>query len=411
MCMIKRIVMAPYNILNNIYLDCKAKKNLRHNSQKMHASNKPMKVGFVVFEPETWDKLAPVYNELLSRGNIVVRIIIVPSFDQELKLTTKYGKELSYFRNIDSNSILAYEGGWIDIRKDGYDYIFYQDPYNIHMPPLLRSDYVVRFAKICYVPYGMVGSDVFINNNINKDFFRNVYCEFVDISEIQRILLKKYKRNVKKGYQHFLLIGYPALMRYFNYEFRDNYTNILWTPRWSCHPVLGGSNFFEYKDCYLKLAKNYPELSCRIRPHPMLFENFIKEGLLSELDCINYRKMAEKCKVEISEGNDLDKDFYDTDILITDFSSIIPQFFMTKRPIIYCTSHIRFNSFYQGLSKGMYIANTWKDVEDYIKMLKEGNDYLYNIRLEIVNKLSSEHIDSEKKIVDYLVNDYNKKSK
>ena len=77
------------------------KKYLKNNVKKMHSKNKLMKVGFIVFEPETWDKLNPVYNELKSRKGIEVKIIIVPSFDQALKITTHYGKELNYFKKID----------------------------------------------------------------------------------------------------------------------------------------------------------------------------------------------------------------------------------------------------------------------------------------------------------------------
>mgnify|MGYP006898305653 CR=1 FL=1 len=63
-------------------------------------------------------------------------------------------------------------------KKEGYDYIFYQDPYNEHMPPTLRSDNVVRFAKICYVPYGFVGSNDLSHIVTNKAFFRNVTYGF-----------------------------------------------------------------------------------------------------------------------------------------------------------------------------------------------------------------------------------------
>ena len=165
--------------VNDLILDKKAEKFLKNNAKKTHDKNELMKVGFIVFEPETWDKLNPIYNELKLREGIEVKIIIVPSFDQELKITTHYGKKLNYFKKLDNDSILAYQNSrWIDIEKEGYDYIFYQDPYNEHMPPTLRSDNVVRFAKICYVPYGFVGSNDLSHIVTNKAFFRNVTYGF-----------------------------------------------------------------------------------------------------------------------------------------------------------------------------------------------------------------------------------------
>ena len=94
--------------VKNYLLDQRAAYYLRKVSKRKHDKDKPLKVGFIVFEPETWDKLQPVYEELMSRNKIDVRIIVVPSYDQELKLTTHYGKELEYFRNVNNDCILAY---------------------------------------------------------------------------------------------------------------------------------------------------------------------------------------------------------------------------------------------------------------------------------------------------------------
>ncbi len=406
--MIWKLLKRIYRIIKNVVLDYRSKKYLIYNKRKKHSKEKKMKVGFIVFEPETWDKIEPVYMEMKTRVDIDCNIIIVPSFDQKLELTTDYGKELDFFKKIDSNSILAYDnGGWINIENDGYDYVFYQDPYNQHMPFSLKSSNVVKFTKICYIPYGMSGSNNFIENNTNKDFFRNVYCEFVDTPEVQKVLEKRYRKNVRLGYQNFILLGYPALMRYSDYYYNKIKKKVLWTPRWSYDQRVGGSNFMEYKDDFLRLVKNNPDMKFEIRPHPMMFTNFIKEGIITEDEIKRFEELSKKYGLIKSAGNALDEDFFDTDILITDFSSIISQFFMTARPIIYCSSHIKFNGFYELLSNGMYIANNWDDVLKYYTMLKDGNDYLYSTRVEIIKKVANEHNGAELRIVDYILNDYN----
>ena len=118
--MIIKAMKKSLHFVNDLILDKKAEKFLKNNAKKTHDKNELMKVGFIVFEPETWDKLNPVYNELKSRKGIEVKIIIVPSFDQELKITTHYGKELNYFKKLDNDSILAYQNNkWIDIENVG----------------------------------------------------------------------------------------------------------------------------------------------------------------------------------------------------------------------------------------------------------------------------------------------------
>lgn len=180
--MIKTLLKKPLRVVKKILLNTRTNYYLKKNSQRVSHGEKKIKIGFIVFEPETWDKLDAVYTELKSREDVICELIIVPSYDQELELTTHYGKELQFFRNKTSDVLLAYtnENGWLDISKNGYDYVFYQDPYNAHMPKNLKSSTVVKFTKICYIPYGFSGSNNFNEGNTNPDFFRNVYFEFVD---------------------------------------------------------------------------------------------------------------------------------------------------------------------------------------------------------------------------------------
>ena len=52
--------------------DKRAKICLKRINTKKRYKDVPIKVGFMVYEPETWDKLAPVYNEMIEAGKKVV---------------------------------------------------------------------------------------------------------------------------------------------------------------------------------------------------------------------------------------------------------------------------------------------------------------------------------------------------
>lgn len=69
----------------------------------------------------------------------------------------------------------------------------------------MRSDNVVRFAKICYVPYGFVGSNDLSHIVTNKAFFRNVTYGFLDTQNNFKILTNRYKNNIKKDYNILIL--------------------------------------------------------------------------------------------------------------------------------------------------------------------------------------------------------------
>ena len=59
---------------------------------------------------------------------------------------------------------------------------------------------------------------------------------------------------------------------------------------------------------------------------------------------------------------------------------------MTGKPIIYCPFETELNDMYQKLLPGMYIANCWEEVESYLEMIDRGEDVLYNVRQEIIEK-------------------------
>jgi len=402
-----KIIRKILSSIKNWILDIRSTFYLKKVKRKGHSASKKMKVGFVVFEPETWDKLSPIYNSLKNNENIVVNLIIVPSYDQELRVTTQYGKELAFFENIDSKAFLAYNNGtWINIKRENYDYIFYQDPYNNHMPFKLKSSHVVKFSKICYIPYGYTGSNDFNEGNTNKSFFRNVYYEFVDVIEIKNILCERYKQNVEKGLQHFVNYGYPSFEQIDLIQSMHKIKKILWTPRWSYEPKIGGSHFFEYKEKIVSLAKTYPLINVAIRPHPMMFNNFINNGLMDKDEKENYCDKLKENDIEISQGLDLETEFCKTDLLITDWSSIIPMFFLTGKPIIYCVSDIELNLECSLISEGMYLAYSWDDIEKHVKDLIQGNDYLFDKRNMIIKKMQKEHRGATERIINELYNDY-----
>ena len=406
--MIIKAMKKSLQFVNDLILDKKAEKFLKNNAKKTHDKNELMKVGFIVFEPETWDKLNPIYNELKLREGIEVKIIIVPSFDQELKITTHYGKELNYFKKLDNDSILAYQNSrWIDIEKEGYDYIFYQDPYNEHMPPTLRSDNVVRFAKICYVPYGFVGSNDLSHIVTNKAFFRNVTYGFLDTQNNFKILTNRYKNNIKKGLQHFNIMGYPAYEKFFEYAKANNeIKKILWAPRWTYDEKIGKSHFFEYKDKFNELSKKYPNILFTIRPHPMMFSNFIKSGLMTEEEFLHYKKELELLGIELSLNKDVSEDLKTTDILISDFSSIIPMFYFMNKPVIYTDADMALNEEYCIIMDNSYIADNWNKVREYIDDLVNGIDLKSSQRYADIKEQYKLHHEASRKIVDCLVNDY-----
>ena len=413
-----RILRASYHLTMSLVspiLDARSKFYLEKLNSRSHQKiRQKIRAAFLVFEPETWDKQEPVYNEMKNRDNFDVDIIVVPNFNSTFGVRSSYGTELDFFRSVSTDAIAAYseDGTLKDIAASGYDYIFYGDSYNNHMPWSLRSHQVIRFSKVCYVPYGFTGSSVFDPISDNREFFRNVYMTFFDVAEKAPKMKSSFLKTSNLGLQHFEYMGYPALEKYYLADKvvapKDSDLVICWTPRWSYDAKIGGSHFLEFKDKFLHLAEKSPDSNFVLRPHPMMFCEFLNKGLMTESEVAAYKNQLDQLGIRLSTEESITEVLLDTDILISDYSSILMMYFLTGRPIVYCDSSIPFNDAYSKIRPGMYIAKSWNDVEGYIDCITNGNDYLKEKRESIIKTSFSDMKGSASRIVDRLIADYDR---
>ena len=87
------------------------------------------------------------------------------------------------------------------------------------------------------------------------------------------------------------------------------------------------STFFEYKDKIIDYVNRNDKLKFVFRPHPLMFNNFINEGLMSKKEVKEYLDNFKENKVYDDQGDYFDT-FRESDVLVTDFSSIIIDYFI-----------------------------------------------------------------------------------
>ena len=369
-----------------------------------------VRVGFIVQMPEIWDKQEAVYEELLKRDSTEVFMFVVPPFDNAKREVTK-NYENNYFLNQYPSAIKAVDTKekTIDLITYQLDYVFYQRPYDEYLPKQLRSYIVSAYSKCCYIPYGFSGADVFDEGNTNRAFFRNIYCTFMESSHMQKKLMRKYPISCRLGIRHIEDLGYPSLEPYFNKKSFDELKSILWTPRWSYDSKLGGSHFVEYKDMPFTILEKHKDLRCVFRPHPLMFGELRFKKMMTEAEIAEYISNAENCGIVYDTGTPIDAALDEADVLITDYSSIIIMYFLTGKPIIYCTSQIELNETFQKLSQYMYIAECEEDIYRYIDQLAQGEDYRKEERLKFISQEFAKHVNSSKRIADRIVFDATRK--
>jgi CDP-glycerol glycerophosphotransferase (TagB/SpsB family) len=359
-------------------------------------TNEKINVVFICSEPETWGSLKTVFESCNSDDKFNATIIAIPIKKRSLK-TENYEKNTAfeYFSALyHENTITGYneiEKKWLDIQGLNPDYIFYQSPYNTEKPKGYKSSQTSVYSSICYINYGasIVGKHIFEICH-PQDFMKNVRIFFTENTYDDKMVkehLKRFEYDSNKIY----LTGFP---RYDNLKFykysesplwkfsrEQKKFRTIWTPRWNSKE----GRFLEYKDLFLQFISENNDFDFIFRPHPLTFTNLALTGELSSEKGQEYIKQFKKnTNAVIDSEKEYLKQFYSSDVLVTDISSIIGEYFLTGKPIIYCHKADFFNDFSRKLAEGFYWAYNWNDVTKYLYMLKSGNDPLKEKRGQLI---------------------------
>lgn len=379
------------------YLDVRAQcKIFKITTECRKKSSRRIKVGFAIYELETWDKLSPLYESMIKDEAFIPFLFVLPKYDCEKQKIT----EDSHFEEF--KQMYPQQGNYvIDTRRNTFaievydlDYLFLPAPYDSYVPEAFKSDVLVSKVRLCYIPYGYNGAINFIDNNTIRGFFRNIYLDFSPTKEIHSVIENIFSIGNKGAISKSYMLGCPSLEKaYMQKKENDRIATVMWTPRWSYDPKIGGSHFFEYKNVICNIKKAYPDIRLIVRPHPMMFKTFVREGLMSDKDINDYRALLKKENIEISEGRELYSDLEMVDLLITDFSTIILPFFLCEKPIIYCNHpNIILNNAYSLLRDGMYIVDDEKGLVEAFEELLEVGDIKFDERLKIKEMFRGEAV-------------------
>lgn len=365
-------------------------------------SGNKIRVVFICHRPAVWGSLKTVYENMKNDSDFEVYILAIPNKKQlpDLGLNHEiYESEGAESFWTGDDVIYGYEyetQTWYDINKLKPSYIFIQQPYNICKPECLSSRYLFKIAKICYVSYF-----TFLSNKINDDV--NDECNPTDFLQNLSFYFTQQKEDTQYIQNRMNLIGntsckvintgYPCFDNLKNVRtISDNWNfpsenkfRLIWTPRWCTNE--GNCNFFDYKDKLVDYCINNDDIDFIFRPHPQAFSNWLTTGEMTEDQILKYKqKYINTPNIKIDNQKNYLETFATSSCLVTDISSIIPEYFLTGKPIIYCNKKGSTNTFIkdQGYIKGFYWVENWNELHNVLEMLKNGSDPLRETRLELI---------------------------
>ncbi len=375
--------------------------------RKINRGDGPIRVGFICQYIPSWVKLQPIYEMMCSDSRFEPILLCVPSGIENGVLTEVSGSNdtLDYFLSRgykEAVNTLQPDGSWLPLEPLNLSYVFYPRPYNTYMPTCYQSHKVYRHSKICLILYGMNVTQEVVRITLNRDFFRYVCYYF---AELPYPCLQN-KRNGwllhKLGLQKSLYFGIPGVetiraakaLPCPAWDFAgEGSFRVMWTPRWTTDLALGGSNFFTFYEFLLELAKKDPGYAFLFRPHPLAIDHFLETGELTQQQAADFLQQCNTLpNVELDKEKEYSATFWGADVLISDISGIIPEYFATGKPLIFCAGnmHLTLEQTTAKMIEASYVVYTAQELEKCLADLKQGIDPKANLRQQILNKYFGE---------------------
>jgi len=327
-----------------------------------------------------------MYNELKKRGHDV-KIVVLPMLGSRY---TDSKKDLltQFLSKMDKKDIIfpCHANGvkCESIEKYKPDYVVVINPYSTssqNISHLFDNQYLAKFSKVLYIPYGPELWDLDLTKNIKLP--KIFYKVLADSDLTKRIFIKKHgfrdEEIIVVGYQN-----YKDLRDEMSLPRERKKETILWAPRWFLK-FTGremnepGSTFLSYRDFFYNFAKENPNVNLIIRGHPNLYKELSFSKFMTHSQTIEMLKRFESLpNVEVIYPHELpltyeQRDIIESDIVITDTTSLMTNFFLADKPMIYLSNGFdtHFNTpEFQDMAMFMRFAYSPRDILKEISALR-----------------------------------------
>lgn len=347
-----------------------------------------IKILFIVQRTDCFSSCETIYSTMTQNSAFHVDVLAIPThivsngkieFDKDsLDKTFLFCKSLP--GNHQTFQSMGTSESDFNIENNTYDYVIINIPYENQYPPRLQFACLKRIGRLCYFPYGYntANSDfLFFSTHPNSLMYYLDYY-FVSNTKYYNKLLRK-----KMGLSQFLSRkavlqdrGYPRFDNCKKLVSRSKFS-VLWLPRWTTSLDLRNeqSSFIKYKDFMITLARCNPDIDVIIRPHPLMFNNFIKQEVLTESDIIEYKRIVDETEnICLDKSTSYLEVINKADIVVSDFTGLLVEIFILKKKVIYTGTAEDFDREFHSMANTFYICQSSDEIEKVISNIRSGKD-------------------------------------
>ncbi len=387
-----------------------------------------LRVGFMVQVPNNWAVLQPVYEAALADPAVEPVPLLMPELEFALYVRLKrvlpeavyaFGEE-----RFGGKAVRLWDpetGRWTEPESLGLDYVFLPRPYETYLPKNWRASALRKVTRVCFVPYSSPLLDDYCLM-YNMHFIRNVNRIFCEKQHSYDYVTGRLAPTVRSGDQKVYLSGFPKFDDIPAGEGqespawpgprREGALRVLWTPRWTLDARLGGTSFFRYREEMIRWAEESPDVDLVFRPHPLALETYVREGWMTPEERDACLARYEACpRAAVDRRRTYFDTFWSSDLLITDVSSMLMDYMLTGRPILYCPTPSGKSMSddpafaIRPLLEGMYVVRSMAEIRETAERLRRGEDPKRAARERLASEMRRDgHIGRD--IVTLLKQDY-----
>lgn len=319
----------------------------------------------------TWSAVDAVVRAMSERPDLSVEIVAIES-DHEVQPRTTW----QYIENLGwaPRDIHWLERNIQDSASPLAGALFY-DPWDGLRPEAARAQTLAAHGiRLAYIPYGTnVGAGASAESYAYNLPLHQLATRIYARSSTQKTM---YKELCAAGDAHVVTLGVPKFdrMRSLPPAPQEKRT-VLWNPHFSVEPG-GWSTFLHYVDDIIAYAERAPDLHVLARPHFRILRDAAKIGgiLMEKVDSLQSaaRRLP---NLELDTAPDYADAFARADAMISDLSSLFPEFLVTGKPIMYLhrTDSPGINRDAQYFFEGA-VALDWACVELFLDDVQSGRD-------------------------------------
>ena len=397
--------IVPENIIECLNIEknkskavSEAKETNNYNSsitkERLKKSDKKIKVVFIVYFPSSWNSLKSVFEYMQKNGNYSAYILAQPHITDGACSECE-NPSYSYLFDLYGEAVInAFcNNAWFDLKAFQPDYVFYTRPYNYEYYQDYLPSKVRAYAKCCWISYAYFLENRFDHNFnflCNYDFLQNLSFVFCCNHYDESILKKRFSQ--KKQTDEYPVITYQGFPRFdlanHSDENREKPT-VLWTPRWTSQVKKNNkqSSFLRFIDDFIAFAKNHREMDFIMRPHPLMFSHYKKEKLIPEDYDVQLKSMFSALgNITLDENPDYLPSVFKSDIIISDYTSLLSEYLFFGKKIIYTDTAKGFNYVGKAIVRACYCKKNWNEIITVLEELLQGADPKFELRKTVKEK-------------------------